>query len=205
MLKTIACTFGAAVLIILPWTVRNYLLLDRFVPIAASGGRALYGANNPLSLSREMKGYWDDQAVEKTLPETQQMTIVQIDGYCYNKALEWITHTIKTTPLDFFRLELWKFQKAYFPRLWNRTSSAKIVFAFAYTLVTIFGIAGLILSFRRAKTFSLFYCIVLTHLFVTLLYFGEMRQRAPFDPFLIIFSSLAVMTLYEKITATETV
>jgi hypothetical protein len=46
-LRTWLPTGIVAVLVILPWTVRNYVVLERFVPIATNGGVNFYIGNNP--------------------------------------------------------------------------------------------------------------------------------------------------------------
>ena len=40
-----AALFGAAfALVLVPWTMRNYVVLDRFVPVTTGGGKALFVA-----------------------------------------------------------------------------------------------------------------------------------------------------------------
>lgn len=48
------------VAVIAPWTLRNYLVLDAFVPISTNGGGGLYRANNPLATG----GYTKHGAVD---------------------------------------------------------------------------------------------------------------------------------------------
>ena len=58
------------VLVISPWTVRNYLVLDAFVPVSTNGGWSLYVGNNPkatggyLPLEGDFQGY-DEVTVNK--------------------------------------------------------------------------------------------------------------------------------------------
>jgi 4-amino-4-deoxy-L-arabinose transferase-like glycosyltransferase len=199
MLKTVVCVFAMVIITIAPWTIRNYVIFGKLVSIAINGGRSLYGGNNPASLNKGTigLGLWDDTAMQKLLPETKQMSPFERDRYCYKKAVEWIIYTLKNKPLDFIKLELWKVQKAWFPRLWNRTSYSKVLFVLAYLFVGISGIIGLILSLQHARTYSLFYVALTTHLFIVLIFFGEMRFRAPFDPILIIFSALGLTAFYQ--------
>lgn len=199
--KVVFCIFAAAALVVLPWTIRNYVILGKLIPIAANGGRSLYGGNNPLSLQKEFKGLglWDDKAMEKLLPETEQMSLVERDKYCYGKAMQWIGNTLKNKPAEFFELEFWKLQKAYFPKVLGRDSNAKRGFYFFYVCVTALGIAGIVLSLPDRKKCSLFYLILFTHLLTVLIFFGEVRLRAPFDPILIIFSAISVATFCTRV------
>lgn len=65
-LKRTAIAIGAAVigmvLVISPWTVRNYLVLDAFVPISTTSGSVLYRANHDLANAGFLKldvPYWE--------------------------------------------------------------------------------------------------------------------------------------------------
>ena len=56
-----AALFGAAfALVLVPWTVRNYVVLDRFVPVTTGGGKALFvatylpGDGRQLRVKREL-------------------------------------------------------------------------------------------------------------------------------------------------------
>ena len=40
---------GVTVVVIAPWTVRNAVVLDAFVPVSTNGGSVFYRANNPLA------------------------------------------------------------------------------------------------------------------------------------------------------------
>lgn len=198
MFTAICYIFLPLIIVLSPWTIRNYVILNKFVPIATNGGSGFYGANNPLSLNKDIRGLgqWDSHAAEKLLPETKNMSVVESDRYKYRKGLEWVVHSLKKEPLKFLELELWKVQKAWFPRIWGRSSNAKIVFSFSYLLVSVLGIFGIILSLKERRKYSLFYVILLSHLLITLIFFGGMRFRAPFDPILIIFSAMAIDYIY---------
>jgi len=45
----------AAAVVVAPWTIRNYRVLDAFVPVATNGGEVLYRANNPLATGGYIK------------------------------------------------------------------------------------------------------------------------------------------------------
>lgn len=42
-----ALCLGLAILVVLPWTIRNYVVFDRLIPTAAGGGGVLAAANHP--------------------------------------------------------------------------------------------------------------------------------------------------------------
>ena len=84
-------------LLILPWTVRNYMVLGAFIPISTNGGEMFYDANNPLATGgyiergeRYLQAYAYDEVLFNKL------------GYAWG--IEWI----KENPLGFLRLAVRK-------------------------------------------------------------------------------------------------
>jgi hypothetical protein len=69
------------VLVITPWTIRNYLVLDQFVFISTNGGLNLYGANNPIATGRYLE-HWPDDLVR--MPE------LEADREGKRRAAAWI-------------------------------------------------------------------------------------------------------------------
>jgi len=49
---------GVAILVVAPWTIRNAVEFDRFVPVANNIGTAIDGANCPLVYSGDQIGLW---------------------------------------------------------------------------------------------------------------------------------------------------
>jgi hypothetical protein len=49
---------GAALLVVLPWTIRNYARFDRLVPLSTNLGSALDGANCPEMFNGPRTGLW---------------------------------------------------------------------------------------------------------------------------------------------------
>lgn len=87
-----------AVLVLLPWWIRNWALFHAFVPLTTASGASLWIGNNP-----EATGNWEPPPPElKGIPEL-----------AYGKrigaiALDWI----RSNPLGFVRLTLVKFVRA---------------------------------------------------------------------------------------------
>ncbi len=87
-----------ALFVVLPWWVRNALVLHAFVPLTTASGPSLWIGNNP-----EATGNWEPPPPElKRLPELVYAARIKA------LALAWIT----THPFDFVRLTLTKFVRA---------------------------------------------------------------------------------------------
>jgi 4-amino-4-deoxy-L-arabinose transferase-like glycosyltransferase len=53
-----ALVAGACALVVLPWTVRNYLVFDAFVPVSTAGALNLWQGNTSLSREQVYEEYW---------------------------------------------------------------------------------------------------------------------------------------------------
>jgi 4-amino-4-deoxy-L-arabinose transferase-like glycosyltransferase len=77
-------------LAIMPWTIRNYVVLNHFVLVSTNAGLVLHTANNPDSIGTEM-------AMPPQPGETDE---VVKDSRHMREAVDWIVHN----PLQFLRL-----------------------------------------------------------------------------------------------------
>lgn len=57
-LRLAGVTIGVAAALVLPWTVRNYVRFDTFVPVSNNLGTVLDGANCPLTYAGTNLGFW---------------------------------------------------------------------------------------------------------------------------------------------------
>ncbi len=79
-----ACTLAAAILVVSPWTLRNYLVMDHFIPVKSQAGFVLWVGNHPgatgtqtmldsdgnvVNASHRMPEAWWDELREMGEPE----------------------------------------------------------------------------------------------------------------------------------------
>jgi hypothetical protein len=57
-LRRAALYAGALLLVVLPWTLRNYLVFDAFVPVSTAGALNLWQGNTRLSREQVYEEYW---------------------------------------------------------------------------------------------------------------------------------------------------
>jgi hypothetical protein len=115
------------------------------------------------------------------------------------KAVEWIVATVLERPRDFLRLEYWKLREAWFPRILDRESRSKQLFAASFVLVSLLALAGMLVAATTWRRFLLLYCLVAAHTVQTLVFFGDMRNRASYEPALLIFGALAVDWTWKRL------
>lgn len=111
-LLSLLCAAGMMLLIISPWTIRNYVVFDRFVPISTNGSFVLYQNNNDLNEGKTMN--------VMTVPGSIFLTdrILNADGD-YNEpdamklAKQEAMHWIRTHPQEYLLLGLKRLGQSY--------------------------------------------------------------------------------------------
>ena len=89
-IKQAAILAAFMLLAIMPWTIRNYVVLNHFVLVSTNFGLVLHTANNPDSIGTEM-------AMPRQPGDTDE---VVKDSRHMREAVDWIVHN----PLQFLRL-----------------------------------------------------------------------------------------------------
>ena len=93
LLKAAAFWGVGTALVVLPWTARNYAVLDAIVLVSTNGGGGLYRANNPLATG----GYTD-----RAEHDLSHLGEVEADKEGKRLAIKWIAeHPIDATRLAF--------------------------------------------------------------------------------------------------------
>ena len=200
------------IVVVGPWTVRNYIIFKDLVVIDTMGGLNMYMGNyehTPLNRAWGAIDLTGDKTWfyghEKVLSE---MNEAQKQKWAMNKAKEfilghkWLTlkrDLIKTA--DFWGLErevIGPIINGHWPRL-NKTSYLLIITFFifsTYALVLACSVFG-ILYHLRFKNKDVLFCVVLILLFTGMyaIVFGHSRYHLPLMPLLTIFASWSLMNV----------
>jgi len=197
-LKLFLVLFAAAALTILPWTVRNYRIYDKFVLVNLSGA-ALFQHNNPATLEIERQTR-ELQEVKWETPEALEIAKLpplEADKVYRERALGFMRANPGTV-LTLMRMRLTHFWSLY-PISHSRvqklaallTSGLYIPLAFAS-----FFLAGA----RWRKTFLL-WATVFSYNAVHLVFTTTLRYRIPLDPLLMIFAAFTIDKAFEAYKA----
>jgi len=221
---------GLAVLIayavIAPWTLRNYLVSRRFVPVATGDGEVLMGAYNDKTVT--LKGFLGSwirpglaypkgiypEGVKPPAPGSCQghaACEVAVDNNETAIAIQWIKSHLNDIPL----LMVYHLRNFFTPYTGeadmplNRFPggfSSKIVLAMSETFpIPIFVLAalGLIVTFRRYWPELCFaYLVVLGTLAEILVFYGNARFRSPIEPILLLLTAGALWWLTQTAPGT---
>jgi 4-amino-4-deoxy-L-arabinose transferase-like glycosyltransferase len=196
-----ALLLAAAILTVLPWTVRNYVEFHRFVPLTTEGGYALAGTYNAATQDRPgFEAVWypplgQMRALAAAHPRINE---AQVSAHLQSAGLHYIEHhpasVLKTAYLSGRRLlniegplleEVFAYGEGYPPRLAQYS-------VYAFWVVLALAVAGAFtLGARRAPS-AFWWCPALM-LLSTVFFEGLTRYRSPADPFFLMLAALALV------------
>ncbi|HET9999939.1 MAG TPA: glycosyltransferase family 39 protein [Ktedonobacteraceae bacterium] len=192
-----------AILIILPWSYRNYQVSHSFVLVSTGMGEVLAGAYNNAVLEGgpSIRGTW--RPVSNSLNHDAYNYSPRDDAADTARALSWIRNHFSTLP---YLLSL-HFINMWIPYTYSHglafeepggSSMYTIMIIMIYVLATIvilFAFIGLFLTWKQYKRQLLvIYLLLALVILQNVLFYSDMRFRAPIEPVLVI---LAGRALYE--------
>ncbi|WP_161982114.1 ArnT family glycosyltransferase [Dictyobacter alpinus] len=200
-----------ALLLIVPWTWRNYLVTQRVLPIATGDGTVLLGSYNDLISQRS----WDQMTWLNPLTSvpgiSRHFPLYTCDARCEigreelykDYALLWMqTHLDKMPSLLTAHLaNMWvpDAHEADLPtdRFTNQISTRVVLVLMRITPWPIYllFIAGLWFTRRRWRDLLFVYGVLLVTIAQNIAFYGIPRFRAPIEPLLILLAVAALPSL----------
>jgi 4-amino-4-deoxy-L-arabinose transferase-like glycosyltransferase len=178
-------------LLIAPWTLRNYLVYREFLLLNSNAGYALFASNNP-NLGTD----WNNDVVVVPVPgELQGQNEAQLDRALTRRAVEFI----RADPERYLRLTLDKTLEFFW--FWPSSDSSRIsnlnrVLSFGLYLP--FMLFGLYISLSRWRSFVVLYLFIFIHTTIHLLSWPAARYRLSVDAVSMVFAGLAVLELAKQ-------
>jgi 4-amino-4-deoxy-L-arabinose transferase-like glycosyltransferase len=207
-LRNVALATLIACVLIGPWTLRNFLVTQRFLPVATGDGTVLLGAYNDQTATGPANlGSWINplKSARRVLTPFPLYTCnarceMAREDASKNAAMQWISeHTSELPRLLVSHLR--NFWTPYtreadlpmerFPALF----ASKVVLAMSQTLpLPLFALAalGLCVTLRHWRELLFVYMLLLSTLGEALIYYGSSRFRAPIEPLLILLATGAL-------------
>lgn len=194
------------ILMLAPWTIRNFLIFDRFIPTTTGTGIVLAGSYNPKTI-RDNPGGWDHIKIEIFQADGKTKDELKSDEFLKKYALGYIK---QLNASQVTRLMFWKFLRTWLPaqRLIREqtgminlkkklTDPASILSSpqfFINILFTLFCLPVYFLFwvqlFRSYRDFRRRELLIYIFMFINLLVllsFGSLRYRFMFEPIIVIF------------------
>jgi hypothetical protein len=197
------------VLAILPWTVRNYLAFEQFVPLNTNAGFVFFWGNHPIYGSRFVPILTPEMGTYASLipPELRALDEAALDRALLKLAIT----NIVAEPGRFLLLSLSRIPH-YFV-FWPSAESGMISNVSrvgSFGLFLPFMLAGLLLSWRysqgrlAARSRSPFFVLYLFVAFYTAIHVFSwtlVRYRLPVDAVLLLFAGLALLSIGQRLAS----
>lgn len=208
---------GLALLIVAPWTLRNYLVTQHFVPVATGDGTVLLGAyNNQTVMTPGYVGSWINP-LHSSPQVAYQFPLYTCAAPCEierevafrDAAIVWIREHPQDMPglLVFHFLNMWQpiavEADLPFDRFPQQYSSQLVMIMMGIFAIPIFLLAvyGLFATWRQYwHKLLLVYLLILFAIIECLVFYGIPRFRAPIEPMLIVLAAGGVWSIsqYKK-------
>ena len=178
-------------LLVTPWTLRNFLVYREFLLLNSNAGYALFASNNP-NLGTD----WRNELVVVPVPrELAGQNEAELDRALTKKGIEFIL----ADPKRYILLSLDKTLEYFW--FWPSSDSSRIsnlnrVLSFGLYLPFMF--LGLCLSVSRWRSFAILYLFMFIHTAIHLLSWPAPRYRLPVDAVLMVFAALALLELAKQ-------
>lgn len=194
-------------LIIVPWTVRNYLVLKEIVPVATAASVFLQGSHEDFLTIDAKKGY------PKYFLELEGRGIfapppgagpVLMDRYLFRAGLENYKIRAETDPLSFIPFMLFKFV-----RMWYATESGRNHAIILLANLPLYGLAifGILSLFRQRRAPQSIWILLFVIAYFAILHSISLplfRYVLPIMPYVILLASIGILFCFEllkKLTA----
>ena len=184
----------------MPWLVRNYEVMGKFVFVRDNFGNELRIGNNPLAEGAYVLIYHPSQN-PLLLAKYQSMGEIAFCEYQGRMARQWIAEHPHRFAVNCFRRVI--FFWAGIPRLAKRDWQAEFKNTHIL-LLSLVGIWGLLLAVkRRVHGVFLFASLMIFYPLVYYICFPQPRYRHPIDPELLILGVYLVSEAKPRTTATD--
>jgi len=173
---------------ILPWSIRNYIVLDSVIPVTTNFGQNLYRGNNTSDV-----GWWGEEIMIekiKKLPRDSSFE-VHLNQMYLDRAINYI----KENPLIFItngfrkQFELWVFNL-------NDPRSRFFIYLIPTIIILVFFILGILksISFSKLNLFLLFF---LQATIVSAIFFALPRYQTMMKVLMLPFAVVGMLFLFD--------
>lgn len=190
----VAVACAALVLVVAPWTVRNWIVFDQPVLISTNDSTVLAGANCPAAYSGNDIGRWIFFCLPRRerVNEAQEATLLRRDGIHYARdhsgRLPAVLGARFLRTWDLFQpFRLMTFKAP--PQPYGALQKAAIV---AFWLVALLAIAGLVLLRRRGRALLPLIAPLAMVTLASLIGYGDTRLRHAAEIPLIVLAAVAL-------------
>jgi len=188
--KKIAILIIGVLIVLSPWTIRNYTKLNAFVPFSNIGGLALY---NSYMVPQKGFGFNSLEGLNDEYFKIDNET--DKNKYLIKKSIEYI----KENPGKVIQLTAIKVLLFFYPfdGYWHPVSFGSKYNIF-WGMVLCFSVLGIVIHFDNNVDKKLIHFLFISFLIGIMLFYGSPRFRLPIEPFLICFAAGAFIRITKQ-------
>ena len=214
----------STIVVVIPWSVRNYSIHQQFVFMSANSGFNFWTGNNPFTTGSGHEVYTDrayefmNKEMEEDQPAIQEMhryplpadiadkiaTIdeVELDRQLYRAGFEYIQQNTQ----EWLQL-MWVKFKSF---VWFRLNIGKrydetwtIYYKYLYAALLVPFIIGVYLSIPKWKKYLLLYMLFGFYTGFYTVFHVQMRYRWEIEPYFFVFIALTIVLIMKKVFGFE--
>ena len=202
---------AAAVLAVAPWTIRNAVVLDAFVPVTTQLGSAMAGTYNDVS-RRDGDNPWSWRSIdhvpayEDLAARVSKIPEAELERRVRARAIEYI----RERPVSVAEVGFWNtirmLELAGFKRAQETAATISIppgpaiAGVLCFWLHALLAVAGAFTARARSTPLHVWLVPLLFAASVVFLTLETPRYRTPVEPFVVLLAALAVTALVERRT-----
>jgi tetratricopeptide (TPR) repeat protein len=210
----------AALLVVMPVTVRNYVKLHDFVLVTADAGKVFYHGNGKGATALEGTGLPDEGFAEERASEPDYAHVLfrkaaaKLSGEKLSPSESsrfWLRRAlgdIVNDPVSYMKLEAKKFfyffndYEMHYIASAYKEYKASLSFPFIrYGIIAALGLLGMVLAVRHFRELFLVYGVALVYLLSCMLFLIQSRYRTPAVPYLCLFAGHGIYVVKEMVVA----
>jgi len=211
---------GAALLVVMPVTIRNYIKVNDFILVTADAGKVFFHGNSNGASALEGIDLPDNSFVEEKDAEPDyahvmfRKTAVRLTGKPMSPSESswfWTKRTlddILADPAQYLKREIKKliffftdYEVHYIASAHTEYKESLFFPFFRYGIIMSLGVLGMLLSLKKFGHLFLVYGAIGVYLFAGMLFLVQSRYRTPAVPYLCLFAGNAILSLKEMIYA----
>lgn len=209
---------GAALVIMMSVTARNYIKLHDFVLVTADAGKVFFHGNGKGATALEGTGLPDEGFAEEGAGEPDYAHVL------YRKTAEkhageklspsesskfWARRALSdilSDPASYVTLEVKKlfyffndYEMHYIASAYKEYKASRSLPFIRYGVIASLGLLGMMLSFRDFRKLYLVYGVVFIYVLSGMIFLVQSRYRTPAVPYLCLFAGQALFILKEMV------
>ena len=187
-------------IVILPWAIRNYIVLHEIIPVGANSTVMLYGTYEPLltidTRQAELVRVFEAAKAKGIVPPGEDRGPSERDGFLAKVAIQNYRDRLQSDP---FGLAVFMVQKFF--RLWYSTESGNnhgITLA-VNAGVYAFALIGIVVTFKKKNKMAIILVGILGYfVIIHWLTLPLFRYMLPVMPYVLIMTAVGIVFVIEK-------